>query len=78
MLLRKLEAGGGFAIGPYQWSADSPVCEVPDDLGHDLLRLGGYEIAEPEPDGTAPEEPAPKDSAPKRPARGKTAAAKSG
>ena len=48
MFLRKHEGGTG--IGPYSWPEDGSVCEVPDDLGRDLLRLGGYEeTGEPEP-----------------------------
>jgi len=63
MLLRKHQ--GGSSVGPYTWAENGDVCEVPDDLAADLLRLGGYshveaEITEPAPEAKVTE-PAPKD-----------------
>jgi hypothetical protein len=46
MWLSKHEVGGGCAVGPHEWKNDGDVTEVPDDLGNDLLRLGGYQVAE--------------------------------
>jgi hypothetical protein len=43
MHLKKLR--GGTQIGSYSWPEDGSVCEVPDQLGQELLALGGYEKA---------------------------------
>jgi hypothetical protein len=37
----------------YAWPRNDDVCEVPDDLGTDLLRLGGFKEVPP-PDAPAP------------------------
>lgn len=44
MFLKKLQ--GGTSIGPYSWPEDGSVCEVPDQMGSELLALGGYEKAD--------------------------------
>lgn len=47
MWLRRHKASPGSAVGPYGWDHDGAVTEVPDELGGDLLALGGYSVAEP-------------------------------
>ena len=47
MWLRKLQVTGVSAVGPYEWKHDAPVTEVPDDLGRELLNLGGYDEVDP-------------------------------
>lgn len=44
MFLKKHQ--GGTSIGPYSWPEDGAVCEVPDQMGSELLALGGYEKAD--------------------------------
>lgn len=44
MWLRKLQ--GGTSIGPYSWPGDGSLCEVPDQIGSELIALGGYEKAD--------------------------------
>ena len=69
MWLRKFQ--GGTAIGPYSWPEDGSVCEVPDQLGMELIGLGGYEKADaPEPDPASPPD---KPAARKTPARTQSA-----
>lgn len=47
MWLRKHDLHGASGIGPHVWKPGADVTEVPDELGADLLNLGGYSVAEP-------------------------------
>ena len=68
MWLRKLQVTGVSAVGPYEWKHDAPVTEVTDELGRDLLALGGYEQVD------EPKAPEPPKAAAVEPAKGKPAA----
>ena len=54
MWLRKHDLTGASSVGPHEWTPGADVTEVPDELGRDLLNLGGYSVAEPPEPEAAP------------------------